>query len=78
MDEHSYITVTSHAIDSNFKLHSFVLETFEMKISHTSENLLQEISKVLSDWKLSHKHLNFVSDNASDIMHALNDLSAYE
>ena len=36
------------------------------------------ISKVLSDWNLSHKHLTFVLDNANDIKHALNDLSEYE
>ena len=36
--QHSYITVTCHIIDSDFKLHSFVLETFEITVRHTSEN----------------------------------------
>ena len=78
LGDHSYITVTGHAIDCDFKLHSFVLDTFEMTTRHTSENLLGEISRVLSDWNLSHKHLTFVSDNANEIKHALDDHSDYE
>ena len=76
--EHSYITVTCHVIDSKFKIHSFALETFEMKSTHTSENLLNAIKNVLSDWKLSEKHITFVSDNASDIKHALKDLGNFD
>ena len=34
--EHSFITVTSHVIDSSFKMHSFALEAFEMMTSHIS------------------------------------------
>ena len=49
-----------------------------MKSAHTSENLLDEIKKVLSDWKLSEKHITFVSDNASDIKHALKDLGNFD
>ena len=49
-----------------------------MKTSHTSENLLQEISKVLFDWKLSDKHITFVSDNASDSKNALKDLGEFD
>ena len=76
--DHSYITVTSHAIDKDCKLRSFVLDTVEMKKSHTSENLLTEIQSVLCDWHLENKHITFVSDNASDIKHALKDLGMYQ
>ena len=33
---------------------------------------------MLSDWKLSDKHITFVSDNASDIKHALKDLGKFD
>ena len=76
-NNHSYITVTAHAVDSNCNLHAVVLKTFEMVNRHTSENLLEGIMDVIDDWELSQKNLTFVSDNASDIKHALKDLSGY-
>ena len=78
MTDPSYLTVTNHALNSDFNLHSFVLHTFTMTSKHTSENLLKEVMNVISNWNLSHKNLTFVSDNASDIKHALNDLSGYD
>ena len=55
--DHSYITVTAHALDSDCNLHALVLNTFEMVNRHTSENLLEGIMDVINDWELSQKIL---------------------
>ena len=53
--DHSYITVTAHALDSDCNLHALVLNTFEMVNRHTSENLLKGIMDIINDWELSKK-----------------------
>ena len=67
----SYITITAHVLDDDLVLHSFVLDTSEIKVRHTSENLFKHINNVLQEWGLnSHTDsvtLNFNSTNANDI-----------
>ena len=56
---------------------SFVLDTLAMDVSHTSENLLLEVRKILDNWEISDKNIVFVSDNASDIAKALSELGEF-
>ena len=46
----SYITITAHVIDDDLELHSFVLDTSEIKVRHTAENLFYHINNVLQQW----------------------------
>ena len=39
---------------------SFVLDTLAMDVSHTSENLLLEVRKILDNWEISDKNIVFV------------------
>ena len=48
----SYITITAHTIDEDCTLHHFVLDTGEIKVRHTSNNLIIHISKVLKKFNL--------------------------
>ena len=73
----SYITMTCHVIDKDMNLKYFVLDTLAMDVSHTSENLLLEVKKILNNWKISDKNIVFVSDNTSDITKALSDLGGF-
>ena len=75
--QHSYITMTCHVIDKEMNLQSFVLDTLAMDVSHTSENLLLEVRKILDNWEISDKNIVFVSDNASDIAKALSELGEF-
>ena len=45
----SYITITAHVLDDDLTLHSFVLDTSEIKERHTSINLFNHIHKVIQD-----------------------------
>ena len=71
INKDSYITITAHVLDDNLELHSFVLDTSEIKVRHTSENLFHHINNVLQEWGLnSHTDsvtLNYNSTNANDI-----------
>merc|ERR1712002_471593 len=66
-----YITVTAHLIDDNHVLHSIVLDTSEIKVRHTSENLYEHIKHVLEEWGLNSNKdyvgLNFNNLNENDI-----------
>ena len=51
----SYITVTAHLIDvvdDKLQLLHFVLDTSEIKVNHTSENLLKYVKKVIDKFNL--------------------------
>ena len=68
----SFITITAHIIDEDFKLVSYVLDTQEIKERHTSENLLQHLQNVLKQYDIdvekNHKFtLNYNATNSNDI-----------
>lgn len=46
----SYLTVTAHVLDIDWKLHAFVLATNEVGESHTATNLASHLQTVLQDW----------------------------
>ena len=52
----SYITITEHTIDEAGDLHRYVLDTGEIKVRHTSENLLIHISKVLDKYNFKERN----------------------
>ena len=41
----SYITVTCHFIDDSWKMKAYVLATNHVEVSHTAENVAQELKK---------------------------------
>ena len=63
----TYITITAHSIDDNCKLHRFVLDTSEIKVRHTSENLIIHISNVLKKFDLKDRN-NEISTTVSCMM----------
>ena len=76
LSKQSYITVTAHLIDDHLKLHHFVLDTSEIKVRHTSENLLAHVRNVINKFNLEDNvndvTINYNSTNNDDI-HAVNE-----
>jgi hypothetical protein len=68
----SYITVTGHFIHE-FKFHSVVLATEEIKTSHTGENISKAISTVLEKFNITDKVVTAVTDNGSNMKKAISD-----
>lgn len=48
----SYMAVTAHFIDENFQLNSLLLECSALSIQHISQNLADEISRILFEWDI--------------------------
>ncbi|KAJ4943232.1 hypothetical protein JOQ06_005737 [Pogonophryne albipinna] len=69
----SYMSVTCHYI-TDFKLRSNLLDCFVVAESHTSQNLAQELSRVAKEWGIQDKIAACVTDNASNIVKAVNDI----
>ncbi|KAJ4937648.1 hypothetical protein JOQ06_002280 [Pogonophryne albipinna] len=67
----SYMSVTCHYI-TDFKLRSNLLDCFVVAESHTSQNLAQELSRVAKEWGIQDKIAACVTDNASNIVKAVN------
>ena len=64
--QHSYMTVTFHLLTEEFELHSFVLETVEMKESLTAENIEARFDDILKKCHLENKAYFIVTDNAKE------------
>ncbi|XP_070385732.1 E3 SUMO-protein ligase ZBED1-like [Dermacentor albipictus] len=70
----SYITVTAHTLNSEWKSQAFTLATEEMQERHTGENITQRMQEVISAWNLDGKVTAVVTDNASNGINAVNAL----
>lgn len=71
----SYLTVTVHYINSEWKLESKVLQTREMKERHTGENIAEALLSVINEWKIDeHRISAIVRDNASNMNVAVEKL----
>lgn len=70
----SFLAITVHFIDTEFKLKSVLLGCQSFSSNHTGHNLAQEIRRILESWNLNEKITFSVSDNASNIKSALNML----
>ena len=66
-----YITVTCHFLLSSWELHSAVLDTLHVDVSHTAENLAAELVRITDDWRITEKVVCAVTDNASNIVAAI-------
>ena len=53
--QQSYITVTAHIIDEDCNLKSYVLDTTEITKRHNSENLMEHIEKILTEYEINTK-----------------------
>ncbi|GFR84459.1 zinc finger BED domain-containing protein 4 [Elysia marginata] len=68
----AFITVTAHFVSNDWKLHSVVLATVRMTESHTAVNIKDELEAVIHDWGLQEKVFAIVTDNASNMVAAVN------
>ncbi|MCP4255070.1 MAG: hypothetical protein GY775_17020, partial [Candidatus Scalindua sp.] len=69
ISKQSYITVTSHMIDDEGILHNFLLDTTEITVRHTSDNLHKHIQTVLQTWGMETDDItiNYNNTNPNDI-----------
>lgn len=70
----SFMAVTAHYITEQFEFKSVLLQCSNLPGSHTAAVLASELKDILTEWNLTNK-VNFaVSDNASAIVKAMEDI----
>lgn len=67
----SFMAITLHFFDSNFKLHSFLISCSSFNENHTGIHLSEQIKKTINEWHLEDKIELTVSDNANNIKNSL-------
>lgn len=67
----SFIGVTAHFIDENFKMTSILLACEVLPVQHTSLNLAEALRQIARDWNIEEKITLAVSDNAANIKSAI-------
>ena len=71
----SYLTITAHFINSDWKLESKVLQTKEMPERHTGENIAEVLCNAIKEWKVDERRIcAVVHDNASNMNLAIEKL----
>lgn len=63
----SYVTVTAHHVNSEWKLISYVLQMRAMDDSHTGANICEFLKAVADEWGIETHDLVLVTDNASNM-----------
>ncbi len=56
---------------------SRLLSTWCIEVSHTAENLAKELRDLVSEWKLTDKIAAVVTDNANNIVKAVNAINKW-
>ena len=51
-------------------MQTFVMETFNLTVSHTAENIAAELKRIANDWLIADKVVALVTDNASNMVAA--------
>ncbi|KAK1887488.1 Zinc finger BED domain containing protein 4 [Dissostichus eleginoides] len=71
-----YMTVTAHFISQEWQLHSFVLETKVLEVSHTASNIAERLGEVMEEFGiLPEKRVAVVHDNAANMVLCAQQLS---
>nr|XP_022910336.1 zinc finger BED domain-containing protein 1-like [Onthophagus taurus] len=71
INNEAYIAVTAHYVDDKFNLKSLLLECKNLPGNHTSANLAECLDTVVTDWNIKEKVLLGISDNAYNIVNAM-------
>ena len=64
-----YMTVTAHFISEDWRLHSFMLETKVMEVSHTAANIAERLCEVLEEFEIpAEKRVAVIHDDAANMV----------
>ena len=73
----SYVSLTCHAIDSEWQLKSMILCTRELPEEHTADNLSDALKEMMTEWKILSKVVGSSTDNARNIGNAMRNLGIF-
>ena len=67
----SYISLTVHLINDNFKPHSLCLQTLKVPQDHDTQSLHSMVPSLFQDWNISDKAPSVTTDNGMNIVNAI-------
>ena len=70
----TYLGITVHFINEDWELMTRVLQTSELKDSHTGENVAVAFLNVTKEWSFQDKLSAIVTDNACNLIRAMDIL----
>ncbi|KAL0154283.1 hypothetical protein M9458_050396 [Cirrhinus mrigala] len=79
-----YVTITAHAMTSEWEIKTFVLQTRVLFESHTGHNIGEVLKSAVSEWELdmiynnNHQGITVVTDNARNIGLAVKEAGLFE
>ncbi|GBB94288.1 hypothetical protein RclHR1_23240002 [Rhizophagus clarus] len=65
INQESFLSLTLHYINSDWKLCNFLLDIIPFNISHTGINISNEIMRVLQEFNISNRIIALTTDNES-------------
>ena len=69
-----FMSITANFISQEWEFKSYVLETAILGISYTTQSIVEELTRIIDEWKIQHKVVAVVADNALNISSAVNHL----
>lgn len=63
-----YVTITSHHIDPEWKMKTFVLQTRVLNEAHTGKNIGALLREACMEWNISDKNPAIITDNARNML----------
>lgn len=67
----SFISITSHYLDRENKITSYLLDCFSFSERHTAENLVNALQAKIAEWNIQNKIVAIVNDNVANISTAI-------
>src|ERR1700722_2081232 len=64
INQDSFLSLTIHYVNSDWKLCNFLLDIIPFNISHSGINIASEIMRVLQEFNISNKVIALTTDNA--------------
>lgn len=73
----SYMAVTCHYIDDDFKLQRYTLQTKDFSEKHTAQNIKKALIDCCNNWKITDKIKSVTTDNGSNVVAAVKEVSTW-
>ena len=72
-----FLSLTCHAIDDEWVLRSMVLNTREVAVDHTAENVSATLKEMMIEWNIKDKVVGSSTDNGKNIVNAMKILGIF-
>lgn len=69
--QHSYTTITAHALNNDWSPMTFTLTAEELENRHTALNMAEKLENVFTNWEIKDEVTTVITDNAKNAVNAI-------